>query len=185
MNTHHSPITQSDTPGDPTCHSNLPFQPHFFISSSPFGLRKQLAPFDVWLSSDWIIFTAASDRVSIHPLLRVPKSFSIQHHAPNPNHRLPLLFPNTLKLISLCWRSKLLKFSSCLEHWVPIFVSAKRTRGFSAAHSNWLKGNTPSLLHLSGSNFIVFSLSSLSYRPATAAVEECESSFKKQTHRSV
>lgn len=154
MNTRHSPITQSDTPGDPTCHFNLPFQPHFFFSSSPFGLRKQLAPFDVWLSSDWIIFTAASDRVSIHALLRVPKSFSIQHHAPNPNHMLPLLFPNTLKLISLSWRSKLQTFSSWLDHWVPIFVSAKRTWRIFPVQSNWLQRNTSSLLHLSGNYFI-------------------------------
>lgn len=122
MNNHHSPITQSDTPGDPMCHLNLPFQHHFFFSSIPFGLRKQLAPFDVGLSSDWIIFTAASDRASIHALLGVPRSFSIQHHAADPNHRLPLLFPNTLKLISLSWRSKLQKFSSCLDHWIRIFL---------------------------------------------------------------
>lgn len=37
------------------------------------------------------------------------KITSIQHHASHPNHRLPLLFPNTLRLISLSWRSKLQK----------------------------------------------------------------------------
>lgn len=40
MNTRHSPITQSDTPGDPTCHLNLPFQPHSFLSSNPPQFEK-------------------------------------------------------------------------------------------------------------------------------------------------
>lgn len=35
MNTRHSPITQSDTPGDPTWHLNLPLQPYLFFSSNP------------------------------------------------------------------------------------------------------------------------------------------------------
>lgn len=34
MNTRHSPITQSDTLGDPTCHLNHPFQPYSFLSSN-------------------------------------------------------------------------------------------------------------------------------------------------------
>lgn len=40
MNTRHSPITQSDTPGDPTCHLNLPFQPYSFLSSNPPQFEK-------------------------------------------------------------------------------------------------------------------------------------------------
>lgn len=67
MNTRHSPITQSDTPGDPTCHLNLPLQAYSFpLFSTPLSLRKQLAPFDVWLASHWVTFTAASDRDFIY-----------------------------------------------------------------------------------------------------------------------
>lgn len=62
---------------------------------APLSLGKQLAPFDVWLASHWVTFTAASDRVSIHAILRTPKLFSIWHHAANTYHGLPLLLPDT------------------------------------------------------------------------------------------
>lgn len=43
MNTRHSPITQSDTPGDPTCHLNHPFQPYSFLSSNPLPQFEETA----------------------------------------------------------------------------------------------------------------------------------------------
>lgn len=43
MNTRHSPITQSDTPGDPTCHLNHPFQPYLFLSSNPLPQFEETA----------------------------------------------------------------------------------------------------------------------------------------------
>lgn len=60
--------------------------------------RKQLAPFDVWLDSRWVTFTAASDSVSIQPLLRTLKSVSIWHHAPNIHLGLPVLLPCSWKV---------------------------------------------------------------------------------------
>lgn len=50
MNTRHSPITQSDTPGDPTCHLNLPLQHYSFVSSNPPSVWE-----NSWhpLMSDW------------------------------------------------------------------------------------------------------------------------------------
>lgn len=50
MNTRHSPITQSDTPGDPTCHLNLPLQAYSFLSFPPPSVWE-----NSWhpLMSDW------------------------------------------------------------------------------------------------------------------------------------
>lgn len=50
MNTRHSPITQSDTPGDLTRHLNLPLQRYSFLSSTPPSVWE-----NSWhpLMSDW------------------------------------------------------------------------------------------------------------------------------------
>lgn len=116
MNTRHSPITQSDTPGDPTCHLNLPLQSYSFFSSTPLSLRKQLAPFDVWLALHWVTFTAASDRGSIHASLRTLKSFPIWHHVTNTHHRLPVLLPNTQVLAAVAQEPKLQHGFDYLAH---------------------------------------------------------------------
>lgn len=128
MNTRHSPITQSDTPGDPTCHLNLPLQSYSFFSSTPLSLRKQLAPFDVWLAAHWVTFTAASDRVSIQASLGTLKSFSVWHHDRNSYHGLPVLLPNTWSVIALMQGPK---WQNCLDCdfdfslWVNIKDSIK------------------------------------------------------------
>lgn len=61
MNTRHLPITQSDTPGDPTCHLNLPLQPYsFFSSKTP----------SVWENS-WHLLMSDWPRTGSPPLLHL------------------------------------------------------------------------------------------------------------------
>lgn len=82
------------------CHLNLPLQHHSFLSSitpppshplSPSQfLRKQLAPFDVWLASHQVTTTAVFDRVCIHAVPRTIKSFSIRHPVTNIASALPV-----------------------------------------------------------------------------------------------
>ena len=119
MNTRRSPITQSDTPGDPTCHLNLPLQLHSFLSSSPPPQFQETAG-TLWCLTGLVlghlhcciwqgIYSGCWNPFPYGTILLIPAmSFLCCFVTPKKNHSLP----------------KLQRRFDCLTQWTTCSVFA-------------------------------------------------------------